>query len=293
MKTIISIFTLLLAFQSTAQNLVPNPSFEATNGSFCEIMHASDFNATSQNWTTPTMGSPDLYSTTIPSSCFYHQPNSTYNGPIGIKGSQLPRTGDVMSAIFVFTIQGLEQREYLQVQLSTALTPGYNYIVECYVSLADSQEFATNQLGMYLSEQAINSNSNNALNYTPQVTANDYITDTQKWVRIADTIVATGAYTYLTIGNFSSDNQTPTIPNPTSSGQAGTYGAYYFIDDVRVERLRELDTDEYEFGDYNTKHKKVIKVVDFMGREVEFKPNTPVILIYSDGSRKRVIKSEQ
>src|SRR5690554_3698827 len=267
MKTIISIFTLLLAFQSTAQNLVPNPSFEATNGSFCEIMSTSDFNATSQNWTTPTMGSPDLYSTTIPSSCFNHQPNSTYDGPIGIKGSQLPRTGDVMSAIFVFTIQGLEQREYLQVQLSTALTPGYNYIVECYVSLADSQEFATNQLGMYLSEQAINSNSNNALNYTPQVTANDYITDTQKWVRIADTIVATGAYTYLTIG--------------------------YFIDDVRVERLRELDTDEYEFGDYNTKHKKVIKVVDFMGREVEFKPNTPVILIYSDGSRKRVIKSEQ
>lgn len=73
-----------------------------------------------------------------------------------------------MSAIFVFTIQGLEQREYLQVQLSIALTPGYNYIVECYVSLADSQEFATNQLGMYLSEQAINSNSNKETKTTLQ-----------------------------------------------------------------------------------------------------------------------------
>ena len=39
--------------------------------------------------------------------------------------------------------------------------------------------------------------------------------------------------------------------------------------------------------------KELIKIVDFMGRETEFKPNTPLIFIYSDGTRERVMKLEE
>ena len=39
-------------------------------------------------------------------------------------------------------------------------------------------------------------------------------------------------------------------------------------------------------------NKILVKIVDFMGRETEFKPNTPLIFIYSDGTRERVMEIE-
>jgi hypothetical protein len=39
----------------------------------------------------------------------------------------------------------------------------------------------------------------------------------------------------------------------------------------------------------NTK-KELVKIIDFVCRETEFKPNTPLIFIYSDGSRERVME---
>ena len=41
----------------------------------------------------------------------------------------------------------------------------------------------------------------------------------------------------------------------------------------------------------NTK-KELVKIIDLTGRETEFKPNTPLILIYSDGTRERVMEIE-
>ena len=38
--------------------------------------------------------------------------------------------------------------------------------------------------------------------------------------------------------------------------------------------------------------KQVVKILDLLGRETRFKPNTPLIYIYSDGSRERVFKVE-
>lgn len=38
--------------------------------------------------------------------------------------------------------------------------------------------------------------------------------------------------------------------------------------------------------------KELVKIIDFMGRETEFKPNTPLIYIFSDGTRERVTAIE-
>lgn len=43
----------------------------------------------------------------------------------------------------------------------------------------------------------------------------------------------------------------------------------------------------------NPNKKVLVQIIDFMGRETEFKPNTPLIFIYSDGTRERVIKFEK
>ncbi len=42
-----------------------------------------------------------------------------------------------------------------------------------------------------------------------------------------------------------------------------------------------------------SEEKKLVNIVDFMGRKIEFKPNTPLIFIYSDGTRERVMKIEE
>lgn len=291
-RSIFTLFTILTQW-SSAQNLVPNPSFENSDNTFCGIMVPGDYSLTAIDWYSPTYGTPDLYFTNIAQTCFNFQPNSTYSGPIGIKGSQMPRTGNRFTGFFAYTISGMEQREYIQVPLTSALLAGQKYIVECYVSLADSTEFATNQVGMHLSVQPITLANDGVLNYTPQVISNGYISDTQNWILISDTITATDSYAYLTIGNFSTDVQTPTIANPSASGNVGTYGAYYFIDDIRVEMYSDTTHPEVGILELSATEKTLIKIVDFMGRETAFTPNTALIYIYSDGTRERVMKMEE
>lgn len=233
---------LLLTTTSDAQNLVANPSFENYSSTYCGIM-SNQFGSIINDWYSPTGGTPDAYFTNINKTCFNFQINSQYSGPIGIKGNQEPRTGNVMAAIGVYTIPTLNQREYIQVQLSAPLQVGESYVVEFYASLADSIESSINNLGLHLSTTAISGGGTTPLStYTPQVISNGFVDNITDWVKISDTIVATSAYQYITIGNFLDDAATNTQSNPTSSGGIGAYGAYYFIDDVRVEKISNIIT---------------------------------------------------
>lgn len=54
----------------------------------------------------------------------------------------------------------------------------------------------------------------------------------------------------------------------------------YIVDYTGIEEL-------------NSVNKELVKIIDFMGRETEFKPNTPLIFIYSDGTRGRMMKLEE
>ncbi|WP_159038457.1 hypothetical protein [Brumimicrobium mesophilum] len=286
MKLFTTLFISTLVHLGFTQNLVSNPSFENRTDDFCGIMHLTDFDATAEDWYSPTQSTPDLYFTTINPTCYNYMPNSSYSGPITLKGSQLPRTGEVMAGLMLYSLAGLSQREYLQILLDSPLNIGETYVVECYVSLGDNMEFATNGMGMYLSTQPISLTSDGVLNYSPQITSSNVISETQNWVLLSDTITATEAHTYVTIGNFNSDAQTTTIPNQTSS--TTFYGSYYYVDDVNISSTRTLNTAENSIN----KKRELVKIIDFMGRETEFKPNTPLIYIYNDGTRERVFQSE-
>ncbi len=121
-----------------AQNRVPNPSFENYSDTFCGIQFASDFNQIMIDWETPTSGSPQVFFTNIADTCYNSQPFSAYTGPIGIKGNQSPRSGDVMVGLWSYTIPDFNQRQYVQAQLTNPMLVGKTYLVEFYVSLADS-----------------------------------------------------------------------------------------------------------------------------------------------------------
>lgn len=222
---------------SQAQNLVPNPGFEHYTEAFCGIQFSNAFNQATIDWMSPTWGSPQLFFTNIADSCYNLQPTNQYTGPIGIKGSQMPRTGNVMASIYAYTIPDFNQRSYLQVELTSPLIPGNAYVVEFFVSLADSMEISVDKLGAYLSTNQISALNNLYMDYTPQVLSDGFLDDTSNWISVSDTIVAQDAYSYLTIGNFYSDDSTNTQANPLSSGGVGAYGAFYFVDDVRIEEV--------------------------------------------------------
>lgn len=236
-------FVLLLTC-ARAQNLVPNPGFENTLTAYCGIQYGFQFNQNMQDWVNPTAGSPQIFYTTIPDTCYNFQPFSQYGGPIGLKGNQQPRSGDLMVGLWSYTIPNFNQRQYVQVQLSSPLEVGKAYVVEFYASLGDFMEFSIDKLGAYLSVSSPTSNNDGPLNFTPQVLSTTFVDDVTDWVLISDTIVAQEAAAWITIGNFLGDDSTHTQANASASGEAGTYGAFYFVDDVRVEEVTLLGTAE-------------------------------------------------
>ena len=71
--------------------------------------------------------------------------------------------------------------------------------------------------------------------------------------------------------------------------------------DVQIMDLREIENTVCDYfiicsGTSNTielmqpQTKEVLKIIDMMGRETKFIPNTPLIYIYSDGTKEKVMK---
>lgn len=250
MNKLTIVHLLLLLFVTTnfcqAQNMAPNPSFENYSNTFCGIQFPSDFNQIMADWVNPTYAAPQVFFTNIADTCYNYQPESLYSGPIGIKGNQSPRTGNVMVGIWLYTIQDLNQRQYVQLELPSPMITGNSYVVEFYVSLADSMEYSIDKIGAFLSINTPSSTNDGPLNYLPQILSNNFVDDVTNWVLISDTIVAQDAYSSITIGNFNDDNSTNTMSNPTSSGAVGTYGAFYFVDDIRIEEINSIGINDIQ-----------------------------------------------
>jgi len=246
MKKIFILTTTCLFASAQAQNLVPNSDFEDTANVVCGIYSSSDLAASVNYWYSPTAATPDIHSTTIAQSCWNYQPNSTYGGPIGLKGSQMPRSGNTFAGLFCYTIAGLNQREYIQSPLASPLVAGLMYYVEFYVSLADHIEKYTDKIGAYFSDLPLYTANDQPMLYVPQIAASTFLPDTLQWVKVSGTFVASSAHQYITIGNFYDDNNTVTMTNPGGNSAPGNYGAYYFIDDVSVSPASGINDVEDE-----------------------------------------------
>lgn len=206
-------FLLLFCNKMVGQNLVLNPGFE----SFITCPGFGQFSNTYiSNWNKPTIASSD----------YYHYNCAGINPTV-----QTPRSGEAYAGIIAYNF-GTEYREYVTGTLSAPLVAGQTYNVEFYVSLNDGYIQAITELGAYLSNAAPGPFSNVLhINVLPQIenTAGT-LTDTSVWKKVSGQFVAAGGEQFITIGNFHNDTTT-TITQP---GTSGSYGAYYFVDDVSV-----------------------------------------------------------
>jgi len=232
MRRIVTILFVIIAlsYRIFAQNnLVPNPGFENfyPNDTFC---NAGPVIATPP-WIDPTGGSPDCFKT-----CCIHQPN--YLIPQNIFGYQYPNSGIGYAGLCHNEAKLLPNfREYIQVKLSESLKANKKYLVEFFVNLSDSSCYASDDMGMYLSDTAVyhsGAMDYSPLNYEPQIKnkQGNIITDKENWTLISGIYTAHGGEQYITIGNFYDDANTDTLFVGGAVAQ-GKY-SYYYIDDVSV-----------------------------------------------------------
>jgi hypothetical protein len=218
---------------SNGQNLVANGGFENVNFSSCEI--ADNFTQILVSWDSPNGMAGDVFFTNIAQDCYTFQPSSTYSGPTGLKGTEMPSEGFVFAGIWVYTIEGLEQREYARGQLSSPLQIGATYRFKMKLSLGDFMESSVGELGVAFMETDQVQTNNHLILAEPQIIIDTQLNISEGWAEIDATFESDGAHEFFIIGNFKPDSETETIANASSSGEPGTYGAYYFIDEVSLE----------------------------------------------------------
>ena len=225
----ITILLFVLLNDSFAQqNLVRNGNFEEYT--YCPTT-MDDFSV--KNWYSPTTASPNylnscnLTDAGVPQNSWGYQYAHSGNAYVGFNTSD-------------FEPSSTNAREYVQSKLISKLEKDEFYEVSFYVSRADSCRRACDNIGLYLSVNEIGSLDNLLLPYSPQVVSelNFPIENDTSWIKIIDTIVASGNEEFITIGVFSSNSNTNWVN--VGGSNSWTYESYYFIDDVSVKKLYQI-----------------------------------------------------
>jgi hypothetical protein len=228
MKNFAVLFLIACSTFASAQNLVPNPSFELYDT--CPDF-VGQLNRALQ-WFQPTTGTPDYYNACYDTT----QEIYSYAGvPGNIFGRQTPHSGRAYAAAF-FEYNELDYREYCEIQLTTPMQPGTKYYVTFYVSLTDSANEATDAFSAYFSVDTIHQNSFSNLPVIPQINnpSGNFITNPSSWTAISGSFIADSAYRFITIGNFKNDANTNYVAVPGGSLTIDYDHGYYYIDDVCV-----------------------------------------------------------
>ncbi|MBL7920421.1 MAG: T9SS type A sorting domain-containing protein [Bacteroidia bacterium] len=235
-STIIFLFinSLVIRAQATSSlNLVPNGGFEDTIA--CPPTNSQLGYAV--GWISQ-HGTPDLFST-----C---NNDVQVNVPNNFAAVRLPYEGNNYAGVFTFSKGNFPNfwSETFFIRLKTPLTIGQKYFFSMKVSLADSCNCATNNLGMYLTKDSSNyisnPNSNDYPNYAKIKATNKILSSA--WTNLSGKFISDSAYKFLHVGNYFNNYNTDTIITTNFIGvNMGNYSfpisaclSYYLIDDIRL-----------------------------------------------------------
>ena len=225
MKKIISFFFFLFSFFfSLSQNLVPNSGFETY--SICPSASGNSINL-ALPWDDPTGATSDYFNACAPVADLCSVPDQTF----GVW--QYARSGVGYAGLWATQNNGMDYREYIQIQLTDTLVTGKCYSVTFFANLFNKLMYGSNNIGAYISTNAISTSPPNVLNFTPQILipGNPPIIDTVNWIKVSGLYTAIGGEKYITIGNFKDDSNT-VIQLVDASNPFN--GCYYYIDDVSI-----------------------------------------------------------
>jgi len=234
-----------IASNLSAQNIVPNPSFEIFGK--CPKDYNVNYKKTIvPDWYMPTGGTADYFN-----SCTKIQ----VGVPQNFMGNCFAKDGNAYVGLILMLEPPadtakpakINYREYIEAKLKEPLAKSQWYVVKFYFSISTYSTFAINRLGAFLSEKKIsNTLLNGILPCKPQIYMDTarIITEKDDWFEIADTIQAKGNEQYITIGNFYNDKKTSYktlgldgISRVQQARIKENQMAYYFIDMVSVIKI--------------------------------------------------------
>jgi outer membrane protein OmpA-like peptidoglycan-associated protein len=222
-------------FTLCSQNLVPNPGFEEyvkCPGSY--MLNRNEFAI--HGWQSPTSGTPDH---------FHSCSTGEADVPVNWAGNSNAHTGKGYAGIYVWTT-GRDYREYLECELAEPLVAGEKYVLEFYYKLASNTVYATNRMGLALSQSRVTETRDDVLGITPVLSVEKdtaMTAATGSWEQARMEYMAQGGERYVIIGNFFSNAQTRFTRLPFRYGLNPMLNdkAYYYIDDVLVQRVGSVE----------------------------------------------------
>lgn len=214
-----------------AQNYVPNPSFE--NYTNCPTGNSQYYQATP--WTRPSgsLTTPDYFNAcvTTGSGCGY------VDVPNNFGGSVTAYQGNAYMGLLSYYTGCPNCREYIVAPLTAPLVSGTTYMVKMRVRRAPNSRYATDRIGLYISNGAPSQPSNQPIStVTPQIQSFGVLLNTATWSLISGTYTAVGGENSITIGNFYDNSNTTVVNTGPSAGTCAlvTAAAYYYIDSVSI-----------------------------------------------------------
>jgi outer membrane protein OmpA-like peptidoglycan-associated protein len=231
--TLSALAMLFVATVFAQGNLVQNPSFEDPTK---KIKEEGSIDLAFP-WESATEKKADLFNPKSKGED-WGVPNNKY-------GDAEPKSGEGYAGVLIHSYKESEPRSYLQMKLTAGLEEEKVYCVKMSVMLAMLSKYASNNIGMYLSDKPVNPEALAEGAITPQVihSQNKIFDEMFDWTDICQTYIAQGGEKYLTIGNFSGPDETEEEKMKKPKGVIGQQarGAYYYIDDVSVMNMAGVD----------------------------------------------------
>ena len=232
---IVFAITCTMALAQEGENLVPNGSFESTDGR----TKKRGMIETATGWISPTGARADL---------FVSGRNAEIGVPENIYGKEKPKEGGNYAGIVAFSYGKKEPRTYLTTKLTTPLKKGMRYCIKFYVSLAEASKYASNNIGVNFSKKPASTSER-----VPQLVEtfhflgvdNDkkIVNQTYNWYQVCGSFEAKGGEKFITIGNFADEEKIKTIyesnKKPKDMKIDQIIAAYYYIDDISVIMLNK------------------------------------------------------
>jgi len=211
-------------------NLIVNGGFESFEGKLKKVGQFSFV----KDWRTATQVPADLYSTTTTSELV--------SAPKNFNGEQAPYEGETYAGIVGYSYRNSEPRSYLTTRMTTDLVEGQMYCLKYKMSLSDLSKYAINNMGIYFSKHIVEIQTDNSIIQKEVYTSgqNEVVKEMDGWYHYCKIIQGKGFERYLTIGNFSTDENTTAekVKRPTGMTAPQRNVAYYYIDDVSVTHIQ-------------------------------------------------------
>ncbi len=221
-----------LSVNAQGENIVDNGGFETVEGKLKALGGIDN----AIGWSSPTGARADIYS---PSKIL------DINVPANFYGKEDAKEGTNYAGIVGFSYGDAMARTYIMAKLNTPLKKGMKYCVKFNISLAERSKYSSNKIGVKFSEKQFGTDSKTAI-----IEKTDVLDDKDKifsamynWEQVCGEFVATGGEKFISIGNFTSNENTKyeKIKKDSKMKEAQISAAYYYIDDVIVTLVTEED----------------------------------------------------